>query len=79
MKNQFEVLGILQDARPDIEFNEEQALIDEGILDSFDIVTIISDLNDAFDISIRVIDLTPENFNSVKAICALIERKINQE
>ena len=79
MENQFEVLGILQDARPDIEFNEEQALIDEGILDSFDIVTIISDLNDAFDISIRVIDLTPENFNSVKAICALIERKINQE
>lgn len=70
-----QVLEILKDARPDVEFKTEQALIDEGVLDSFDIVTIISDLNDFFDISTRVTDLTPENFNSVEAIAKLVERK----
>ena len=46
--------------------------MDEGVLDSFDIVSIISELNDAFDIHIRVNHLTSENFNSVEAIMALV-------
>ena len=46
--------------------------MDEGVLDSFDVVSIISELNDAFDIHIRVNHLTPENFNSVEAIMALV-------
>ena len=63
---------ILTEIRPDIEFENETNLVDGGLLDSFDIVSIISELNDAFDIHIRVNHLTPENFNSVKAIMALI-------
>jgi len=68
------LIQILNEARPDVEFENEQQLVDGGILDSFDIVTIISELNDAFDIHIRVNDLSPENFNSVEAIMALVTR-----
>jgi len=71
------ILEILNDIRPDVDFNEEMNLVDGGILDSFDIVSIISELNDAFDIHIRVTDLKPENFNSLEAIGQLVESKQN--
>ena len=66
------LLKILTEVRPDIEFENEKKLMDEEVLDSFDVVSIISELNDAFDIHIRVNHLTPENFNSVEAIMALV-------
>lgn len=69
------ILEILNEARPDIDFEEEKELIDGGLLDSFDIVSIISDLNDEFDINIRVTDLKAENFNSVEAIQNLVLSK----
>ncbi len=69
------ILEILTDIRPDVDFNEEKNLVDGGVLDSFDIVSIISELNDAFDINIRVTDLKPENFNSLEAIGQLVESK----
>ena len=75
MINKAQVFDIMEDARPDVDFAEETALIDDGVLDSFDIVSIISDLNDEYEINIRVHDLTPENFNSVEAIIKLVERK----
>ena len=71
------ILEILNDIRPDVDFNEENNLVDGGILDSFDIVSIISELNDAFDIHIRVTDLKPENFNSLGAISQLVTSKQN--
>lgn len=66
------LLDILNEIRPDIEFKNEKSLIDGGVLDSFDIVTIISELNDAYNIHIRVNHLKPENFNSVEAIFKLV-------
>ena len=71
------ILDILNEIRPDLDFNSEKQLVDQGLLDSFDLVSIISDLNDAFEINIRVNDLQPENFNSVDAMTALVERKMN--
>lgn len=68
------ILEILNEVRPDIEFENETMLIDGGFLDSFDIVSIISELNDTFDIHIRVNDLTPENFNSVASIQELVNK-----
>jgi acyl carrier protein len=73
------ILEILTVVRPDIDFEQEELLVEGGLLDSFDIVTIISELNDAFDINIRVHDLKPENFNSVAMIQALVDRKIKGE
>ncbi|MBK8372247.1 MAG: acyl carrier protein [Saprospiraceae bacterium] len=68
------MLEILSDVRPDLDFENEKSLVSDGNLDSFDIVTIISELNDAFNIKIKVQDLIPANFNSLEAIHNLVVR-----
>ena len=73
------VLEILKGIRGDVDFVNQKALIDDGILDSFDVVAIIGELSDEFDISITIEDMTPENFNSVEAINALVERILDEE
>mgnify|MGYP003302469633 FL=1 len=67
-------MQILQEIRPDVDFENETALIDDGILDSFDVVSIISELDDAFDVQIRITELDPENFNSIESIWELIQK-----
>ena len=66
------LLEILEGIRPDVDFRNETALIDDGILDSFDVVSIISELDDAFDVQIRITELDPGNFNSAESIWNLI-------
>ena len=73
-ENREELMEILEDTRPELDFENETALIDDQLLDSFDIISIVSEINDTFDISINVNDLLPENFNSVDAILALIKK-----
>lgn len=68
------LLEILSELRPDVDFENETALITDGVLDSFDIVALVAELNDAFDIEIKPNNLVPENFNSVNAMMALIEQ-----
>lgn len=68
-----ELLEILRSVRPDVDFDNETELIDEGILDSFDVVSIISEIDDKFDVQIRITELDPENFNSAEAIWNLIQ------
>ncbi|MCI8589433.1 MAG: acyl carrier protein [Clostridiales bacterium] len=70
------VLKILQEIRPDIAFETETKLIDDGILDSFDIVSIVGDLNNEFEIEISVDELVPENFNTLQAITDLVEKMV---
>ena len=65
---------ILEDIRPDVDFEAEKLLIDGNVLDSFDIISIVTELNDAFDIDINVNDLLPENFNSIEAITELVNK-----
>lgn len=69
-----ELLEILSDLHPEIDFMNHNALIDEGILDSFDIVTLISEINENFDVVISAEHIIPENFNSAEALYELIER-----
>jgi acyl carrier protein len=67
------LINILEEIRPDIDFSTNDLLIDDGVLDSFDIVVLVGELNDAFGIDIGAADLQPENFNTIDAILALIE------
>ena len=69
-----ELLEILKSVRPDVDFENETELIDEGILDSFDVVSIISEIDDTFDVQIRINELAPDNFNSSEAIWDLVCR-----
>ena len=69
-----EVLEILTEIRGDIDFENATRLIDDNILASLDIVAIVGEFNDAFDVEISVEDLVPENFNSVDAMVELITR-----
>lgn len=69
-----QLIEILMSVRPDVDFEEEDALIDDEILSSFDIIAMVSEINVQYGIEIRVDDLLPENFNSVDSILELIER-----
>ena len=69
-----ELMQILNEIRPDVDFESEEDLVDGGILDSFDIVALVGELNDAFDIEIKPNDLIPRNFNSAEAMMELIEK-----
>jgi acyl carrier protein len=69
-----QLMEILKGIRPDVDFENEIALIDDGILDSFDVVSIISELDDTFDVQIRINELDPENFNSAEAIWKLVQK-----
>ena len=68
------IIEVLTEIRPDLDFNQEKKLVTNGSLDSFDIVTIISELNDIYEIQIKVHDLIPENFDSIESIVNLVIR-----
>lgn len=68
------LMEILTGLRPDIDFDAADQLVDGGVLDSFDIISLVGEVNDAFDVEITVEHLQPENFNSAKAMMALIRR-----
>jgi len=69
-----ELISILQELHPEVDFETEDKLIDNKILDSFDIVTVVAEINAQFDVSIPAEELIPENFNSAWALWSLIER-----
>lgn len=69
-----ELLNILSEMHPDVDFTAEEHLIDDMILDSMDIVSLITEISEAYDVTITARDIVPENFNSAKALYALIQR-----
>ena len=69
-----QLLELLKVVRADVDFENETALIDDGILDSFDVVSIISEIDDVFGVQIRINELDPENFNSAESIWNLIQK-----
>ena len=70
------ILKLLEGIQPDIDFENETALIDDSLVESFDVIQIVTSLMDEFDISIDADDIEPENLNDLDAICALVEIKL---
>ena len=67
------IIAILNELRPEFDFTQEEVdFIEEGMLDSFDLVTLVSELDSTFGISIDGVDILPENFSSIDAIAALL-------
>ena len=67
-----ELLDILREVKPGVDFETETSLVDDGILDSLDIISIISEVSDEFDVKIPPEEITPDNFNSAEAMMELI-------
>ena len=68
------VMEILMDLRPDVDFENERKLIADGILESFDIMSLVAELEDEFDIKIKPKDLVAENFNSADARVEMLHK-----
>ena len=68
------ILAILSDLRPDMDFTEDVDFIEEGMLDSFDMVALVDALETEFDVIIGATEILPENFCSLDAIQALVEK-----
>ena len=75
MEQLFKILG---DLHPEVDFTTAVDLVDEGILDSLDIVTLVTEIHAEFDVAIPAEEIVPENFNSAEALWALIE-KLDEE
>ena len=67
------ILTILRDLHADVDWANETALVDAGLLDSFDIITLVNELNETFDVEIGLEHLEPENFNTVAAMANLLK------
>lgn len=72
------VLNILKELHEDIDFEAEEKMVDDKILDSFDLVTLVTELGEEFDIEITAKDFIAENFNSVDALSEMIERLMDE-
>ncbi len=69
-----EILEILSELHPDVDFENEEGLVDRRIIDSLDIVTLVSEIDDRLDVTIPAEEIIPENFNSAKALSELVRR-----
>ena len=74
-----ELMELLEGIRPDIDFENEKALVTDRLLESFDIINLVSEINDEFDVKIKPADLVPENFDSVEAMWEMIERRQDED
>lgn len=74
-----ELLEILQELHPEVDFETADNLVDGKIIDSFDIVSIIAEIGDRFDVVVSAEYIVPENFNSAKAMYAMIQKIEDEE
>lgn len=69
-----QLMEILNDIQPDVDYENCTTLIDDELLDSFAILSIVSELEEAFDIEITPVDIVPENFNSARSLWEMVQR-----
>ncbi|HBN55391.1 MAG TPA: acyl carrier protein [Lachnospiraceae bacterium] len=69
-----ELMELLAALKPEIDFEREKELIDDGLLESFDVITLIAEIEDQFGLEVPAEEIVPENFNSAEGIWKLLER-----
>ena len=74
-----ELMELLQALKPEIDFETEKELIDDGLLESFDVITLIAEIEDQFGVEIPSEEIVPENLNSAEGIWNLIQRIREEE
>ncbi|MBQ3578257.1 MAG: acyl carrier protein [Firmicutes bacterium] len=74
-----ELFEILEELKPGIDFENCETLIDDGYLNSLSIISLVSEIEDAFDVTIPTVEIVPDNFNSAAALWALIERLMEED
>jgi acyl carrier protein len=72
-----ELIELLTQMHDDVDYETHEHLIDDKILNSFDLVMLIAMIGDTFDVRIEPEDITPEHFNSARSIWALIEEQMD--
>lgn len=73
------ILEILTDMHPDVDFEKEKKLVTDKVLDSFDLVSLVTELSDEFDVKITAKDFVEANFNSLDTLTAMIDRLLEEE
>ena len=68
------ILAILKEIRPEYDFETSEDFVAEGLLDSFDVVTLVSELETAFDVVIDGLDVVPENFSNIDSILEVLKK-----
>lgn len=69
-----ELMEILEELRPDIDFETEKELVSGRKISSFDVISIVTEIDEVFDVKVKPAELIPENFDSAEAIWAMIQR-----
>lgn len=72
------IFGILQELHEDIDFEAEEKMVDDKVLDSFDLVTLVTELGEEFEVDITAKDFVAENFNSVDSLSTMIARLMDE-
>lgn len=72
------ILEILQELHEDIDFEKEERLVDDKVLDSFDLITLVAELGEEFDVEITAKDFVEENFNSVERLTKMVARLMEE-
>ena len=75
MSNKEKLMRILKEINPDIDYEKETSLVDDGLFDSLEVMTIVTEIDDRFHVEIDPDDVIAENFNSVEKMLALIEKE----
>lgn len=70
---------MLQELHEDVDFDKEEKLVDGKILDSFDLITLVAELGEEFDIEITAEDFVEKNFNSLDALTRMVDRLIDED
>ena len=69
-----EIVAILKELHPDVDYETNNSLVDDRVIDSFDIISIVAEIDDRLDVQIPAEEIIPENFNSAAALAALVKR-----